>query len=115
MTSVRDHLDDWRDTESAFEAALTELRGPAAAAGLVLRQPHDPIEGWPHVLHAEVLHRDSCRVLSCLDVGLDAHGKMLLQAIPGEFRTFASFQPHDKDYYVRRLRRLVEVAQASDD
>jgi hypothetical protein len=116
MTSVRDHLEeDWRDTEQAFEAALTELRRPAAAAGLVLRQPHHDIDGWAHSLHAEVLPTGSCRVLTCLDVGLNHHGQMLLQTIPGEARTFASFQPHDKDFYVRRLRRIVEAALASYD
>jgi hypothetical protein len=114
MTSVGDHLTDWRNDERAFEAAISELKGPAAAAGLVLRQPHNAIEGWPHVLHAEVLPSGSLRVLSCLDVGLGAHGEMLLQTIPGETRTFASFRPHDKAFYVRRLRRLVEAALADD-
>ena len=116
MTSVRDHLeDDWNDTEQAFQAALTELRGPAAAAGLVLRQPRHDMDGWSHVLHAEVLSAGSCRVLTCLDVGLNDHGQMLLQTIPGEARTFASFQPRDKAFYVRRLRLIVEAALAGDD
>ena len=115
MTSVRDHLEEtWRDTEDAFEAALTELRAPAAAAGLVLRQPRHDMEGWPHVLHAEVLPTGSCRVLTCMDVGLNDHGQMLVQTIPGEARTFASFQPHDKAFYVRRLRLIVEAAIAGD-
>jgi hypothetical protein len=116
MTSVRDHLEeDWRETEQAFEAALVELRAAAAADGLVLRQPHHDMDGWPHVLHAEVLPAGSCRVLTCLDVGLNDHGQMLLQTIPGETRTFASFQPRDKAFYVRRLRRIVDAALASDD
>ncbi len=114
MTGVRDHLTDWRDNQRAFEAAITELRGPAAAAGLVLRQPHNDMEGWPYVLHAEVLPCGSLRVLSCLDVGLNEHGKMLLQTIPGEARTFSSFRPHDKAFYVRRLSRLVEAALAAE-
>jgi hypothetical protein len=116
MASVHDHLEeDWRHTEQAFEAALTELRAPAAAAGLVLRQPHHDMAGWPHVLHAEVLPTGSCRVLTCLDVGLNDHGQMLLQTIPGEARTFASFQPRDKAFYVRRLRLIVEAALSGDD
>jgi hypothetical protein len=116
MTGVCDHLEEeWRDAELAFEAAVTELRWPAAEAGLVLRQPHHDIQGWAHSLHAEVLPAGSCRVLTCLDVGLNDHGQMLLQTIPGEARTFASFQPHDKDYYVRRLRRIVEAALAGYD
>jgi hypothetical protein len=115
MTSVRDQLEEeWRDTEDAFEAALTELRGPAAAAGLVLRQPHHDMDGWSHVLHAEVLPTGSGRVLTCLDVGLNDRGQMLLQTIPGEARTFASFQPRDKAFYVRRLRLIVEAAIAAD-
>jgi hypothetical protein len=73
------------------------------------------MDGWPHVLHAEVLPAGSCRVLTCLDVGLNDHGQMLLQTIPGETRTFASFQPRDKAFYVRRLRRIVDAALASDD
>jgi hypothetical protein len=116
MTSVRDHSEQWRDTEQAFAAALTELRGPAAAVGLVLRQPHHDIDGWRHSLHAEVLPTGSCRVLTCLDVGLNDHGQMLLQTIPGEARTFASFEPKDKAFYIRRLRRIVEAAAlASED
>jgi hypothetical protein len=114
MTSARDHLTVWRGNERAFEAALTELRGPAAAAGLVLRQPHNDIEGWPYVFHAEVLPTGSSEVLSCLDEGLDEHGRMLFQTIPGETRTFSSFQPHDKAFYLRRLRRLLDAALASD-
>jgi hypothetical protein len=114
MTSERDHLDDWRENKQAFEAALTELRGQAAAAGLVLRQPHHPMEGWPHVLHAEVLPSGSWRVLSCLDVALNGRGEMLMQTIPGEARKFSSFEPRGKEFYLRRLRRLVEVARASE-
>ena len=112
MTSDLDHLTDWRENERAFEAALSELKGPAAAAGLVLDQPHDPMEGWPHVLHAEVRPAGSLRVLSCLDVGLNKRGAMLVQALPGEVRTFARFEARDKEFYLKRLRHLVEAAQA---
>jgi hypothetical protein len=115
MHSVHDPLTDWSDNERAFDAAVTQLRGPAAAMGLVLRQPHHPIEGWPHVLRAEVLPAGSGRVLSCIDVGLNRRGEMLWQTIPGEVRRFASFRPHDKDYYVRRLQRLVDAALAGDN
>jgi hypothetical protein len=73
------------------------------------------MDGWPHVLHAEVLSTGSCRVLTCLDVALNDHGRMLLQTIPGETRTFASFQPRDKAFYVRRIRRIVEAARSGDD
>ena len=115
MTSAHQRLDDWRDNERAFEAALTEVRGPASEVGLVLRQPHNPIAGWPLVLHAEVLPAASFRVLSCLDVGLNGRGQMLWQTIPGETRTFSSFKPHDKEYYVELLQRLVEAALATVD
>ena len=114
MTSVRDHLTDWRENERAFEAAIDELRGPAAAAGLVLRQPRNNIEGWSHVLHAELLPSASLRVMSCIDVGMGAHGEMLLQTIPGEARTFTSFRPHTKAFYVKRLSRLMDAALADD-
>ncbi len=114
MTSAHDYLADWRKDERAFEAAVTELRGPASAAGLMLRQSHYDIEGWPHVLHAEVLPRGSLQVLSCIDVGMGRHGEMLLQTIPGEARTFSRFAPHDKAFYVKRLSRLVEAALADN-
>jgi hypothetical protein len=71
------------------------------------------MDGWPYVLHAEVLPSGSWRVLSSLDVGLNTHGEMLLQTIPGAARTYASFLPRDKDFYLRQLRRLVEAAAAT--
>jgi len=109
-----DHLEDWRQNERAFEAALAELKAPAAVAGLILTELHFPIEGWTRVLSAEVRARGVSRVLAGIDVGLDSHGAMLLQTLPGDSRRFSSFHPRDKDFYVRRLRRLVAVAIASN-
>ena len=114
MSSVSDHLAGWRDNERAFQAAVNELKDPAAEVGLVLSQPHNVMRGWPHALHAEVRRRGSLSLLSCLDVGLSAQGEMLLQTIPGEARTFASFRPRDKDFYVKSIRRLVEAALDSE-
>ena len=113
MACGSDHLADWRDNERAFQAAMTEVTPLVSAAGYVLKQPHNTMEGWPYVLHAEVRPTSSLRLLACLDVALNDHGEMLVQTIPGEARTFHSFQARDKAYYVRSFRRLVGSALVS--
>ncbi len=113
MSSFTQHLTDWRENEQAFLAALTELRGAAAGVGLVLDHPHDTLDGWPYLLRAEVRRNGSRRVLSGMDVGLNQRGEMLLQTLPGKARTFSSFRPRDKVFYLRSFRRLVEAAIAN--
>ena len=114
MSLASDHLADWRDNERAFQAAMTEVNALASAAGYVLKQPHNEMEGWPYVLHAEVRPTSSLRLLACLDVALNDHGEMLVQTIPGETRTFHNFRAKDKAFYVRSFRRLVGSALVSD-
>jgi hypothetical protein len=113
MASFADHLTEWRENEQAFVSALTELRGAAAGAGLVLDQAQTSLNGWPYLLHAEVRPSGGGRILSGLDVGLNQDGEMLLHTLPGKPRTFRSFRPRDKVFYLRSFLRLVESALAS--
>jgi hypothetical protein len=113
MARITRHSADWLENERAFVAALSELRGAAAGAGLVLDQSHATIEGWPYLLHAEVRASGSRRVLSGIDVGLNLRGEMLLQRLPGKAQTFPSFRPRDEVFYLRSFGRLVELALAA--
>jgi hypothetical protein len=110
MTASFETAARWRDNRRAFQMALADLQGTAAAVGLDLRQAEDGLEGWPHVLRAEVRSRESLRVLASLDVGLGEGGTMLLQTSPGETRTFSRFQARDRAFYLRRICDLVEAA-----
>jgi hypothetical protein len=114
MASLNSRSGDWQENERAFHAAVSELHGPAAALGLVLAEPHYPVDGWRCVLHAELRRNGSQRVLSCIDVGLNASGEMLVQTLPGEVRKLSSFEARDKAFYLRKFRRLVGVALVSD-
>jgi hypothetical protein len=100
----------WRDNRRAFQSALSDLQGTAAAVGLALGQTDDLIDGWPHVLRAEVRQGGGPRVLASLDVGLSETGLMLLQTWPGEARVFSRFQPRDRAFYLRQFCDLIETA-----
>jgi hypothetical protein len=100
----------WRDNRRAFQAALADLQETAVAVGLALRQADDVIDGWPHVLRAEVRQDGGPRVLASLDVGLSETGLMLLQTSPGEARVFSRFQPRDRAFYLRQFCDLIETA-----
>jgi hypothetical protein len=110
MTPTLENAAKWRDNKRAFQMALADLQGTAAAVGLDLRQAEDRTEEWAYVLRAEVRSRGSWRVLASLDVGLGEQGTMLLQTSPGEARTFSRFQPRDRAFYLRRICDLVEAA-----
>jgi hypothetical protein len=100
----------WRDNKRAFQTALADLQGTAAAVGLTLSQADDLVEGWPQVLRAEIHPNGSPRVLASLDVGLSEKGLMLLQTSPGEARVFSRFDARDRAFYVRRFCGLIESA-----
>jgi len=100
----------WRDNERAFQLAVADLQGTAAAVGLDLRQAEDRAGRWPYVLRAEVRSRESWRVLASLDVGLGEQGTMLVQTSPGEARMFSHFRARDRVFYLRRICGLLESA-----
>lgn len=100
----------WRDSKRAFQMALADLQGAAAAVGLELRQVEDGLEGSPYVLRAEVRSRGSWRVLASLDVGLGEQETMLLQRSPGATRTSSHFRSCDRAFYLRRICGLLESA-----
>jgi hypothetical protein len=110
MTASFESAAMWRDNKRAFQMALADLQGAAAAVGLDLRQAEEVAEGWPHVLRAEVRSLENWRVLASLDVGLGEQGTMLLQTSPGESRTFSRFRARDRAFYLRRICDLVEAA-----
>jgi hypothetical protein len=110
MVTVFEQAARWRDNKRAFQAALADLQGTAAAVGLVLSQAEDLIEGWPRVLRAEVCRNGGSRVLASLNVGLSETGLMLLQASPGEARVFSRFDARDRAFYLRRFCVLIEAA-----
>jgi hypothetical protein len=110
MGTVLEQSARWRDNRRAFQTALADLQGTAAAVGLLLSQTDDLIDGWPRVLRAEVRQDGGARVLASLDVGLSETGLMLVQTSPGEARVFSRFQPRDRAFYLRQFCDLIETA-----
>lgn len=113
MATVFEQAARWRDNKRAFQTALADLEGTAAAVGLVLSQAENPMERWPQVLRAEVRPYGGFRVLASLDVGLSEQGLMLSQTSPGEARVFSRFHARDRAFYLRRFCSLIEAALQS--